>query len=338
MLSILLGLTAVVFLLQGLNDVHATAPNFYSQTESDQSGSATRTTLTVGIDPLFEPFTYYSGTQPTGFDVDLMNDIAAQMGADVVYVPIDWSNIFDELVAGNLDAVISGVTITPEREEFVDFTLPYLEFIDEGWGTIAIVVQQGDVEHRRMINEALWTLRDNGTLETNRAAVDAYYPEMDVFLPDWPVVTPDTQTTLTFTDTQESVTVIQIPPGAVTETVMIEYTPTDTSTVPSGFSIIGQAFDLDAYRDGSFIAEDFTFSTPVTIMISYSISDVIGVDQEKILLEYWNEEMEIWQDAACGPYDRHPQENWLAVPICHLSRFVFVEERYFSHLPLIRSD
>ena len=27
------------------------------------------------------------------------------------------------------------------------------------------------------------------------------------------------------------------------------------------------------------------------------------------------------KDAACGAYERHPDEKWLAVPICHLSRF-----------------
>jgi hypothetical protein len=333
-LSLLLGLTTVVLLLQNLNDVQAAGPNSAPEVEPKRSGAGAALTLTVGVDPNYVPFSYISGTELMGFDIDLMDAIAAQLGAAVEYVPVAWSVIFGELIAGNLDAVISAVTITPQREEFIDFTLPYLEASDGS--LIGIAVQQGDTEQRRMINEALWALRENGTLENNRSAVDAYFPEEDVSLPNWPLVNANTQTTLTYTDTQGSETVIQIPSGAVTETVMIEFTPTDTSTVPSAFSIMGQAFDLDAYRDGNFIEEQFTFVTPVTIMISYSASAVAGIDEEEILLEYWNEQTEMWEDAACGPYNRHPEDDWLAGPICHLSRFVFVEERYSVHLPLIR--
>ena len=53
--------------------------------------------------------------------------------------------------------------------------------------------------------------------------------------------------------------------------------------------------------------------------------------------------MAIWVDAAitCVPplgYERHPAENWLAVPICHLSTFgLFGTEitQYHIRLPLI---
>ena len=43
-----------------------------------------------------------------------------------------------------------------------------------------------------------------------------------------------------------------------------------------------------------------------------------------------------WEDAACGAYDRHPDKNWLAVPICHLSQFALFGERdYLIYLPLV---
>ena len=39
-------------------------------------------------------------------------------------------------------------------------------------------------------------------------------------------------------------------------------------------------------------------------------------------------------NAACGDYDRHPDENWLAAPICHLSRFALFG-KYTVYLPLV---
>ena len=58
-----------------------------------------------------------------------------------------------------------------------------------------------------------------------------------------------------------------------------------------------------------------------------------------LTLDYWDGSG--WADAAatCTPvsvYDRHPADNWLAVPICHLSEFaLFGEGGYAIYLPLI---
>ncbi|MFO7918684.1 MAG: hypothetical protein R6V13_11440, partial [Anaerolineae bacterium] len=42
-----------------------------------------------------------------------------------------------------------------------------------------------------------------------------------------------------------------------------------------------------------------------------------------LVLKYWDGEA--WVDAACGVgYDRHPEENWLSVEICHLTDFALL--------------
>jgi hypothetical protein len=57
------------------------------------------------------------------------------------------------------------------------------------------------------------------------------------------------------------------------------------------------------------------------------------MDENTLVLWYWNGSS--WEDAACGLYDRHPEENWLAVPICHLSLFALSEEKPTIYLPVI---
>jgi len=141
-----------------------------------------------------------------------------------------------------------------------------------------------------------------------------------------------TDVTLTYTDTQENLTTVQVPAGAVTETLLLGYTSVSTVTPPAGFTFARHAFDLQAYDDGRLVS-GLVFSVPVTVSITYSDLDVGGVDEEASLtLQYWNGGM--WVDAACGTYDRRLDDNWLAVPICHLSQFALFGKGFAVYLPL----
>jgi len=80
------------------------------------------------------PFDVLEEGSPTGFDIELMRAIAAQLGLTlrpVRYSGDNFNGIFDGLANGEYDAVISGTTITPERAAIALFSEPYLEF-DQG--------------------------------------------------------------------------------------------------------------------------------------------------------------------------------------------------------------
>lgn len=47
------------------------------------------------------------------------------MGVDVEFVPTAWDGIIPQLVAGNFDVIISGMSIAPARNLTVNFTQPY---------------------------------------------------------------------------------------------------------------------------------------------------------------------------------------------------------------------
>ena len=67
----------------------------------------------------------------TGFDVELMRLVCSDLGLavhSVRYTGDDFNGIFEGLTDGSYDAVISGTTITPEREQVALFSVPYLEF------------------------------------------------------------------------------------------------------------------------------------------------------------------------------------------------------------------
>ena len=61
-----------------------------------------------------------------GFDIDLMNAAAKAGGFTVEFKNTAWDGIFAGLEAGKYDAVMSSVTITDERKQTMDFSVPYI--------------------------------------------------------------------------------------------------------------------------------------------------------------------------------------------------------------------
>lgn len=77
------------------------------------------------------PFDLMENGSATGFDIELMRAICAQLGLTLQPMPYsgdDFNGIFDGLAKRTCDAVISGTTITPQRSAIVKFSEPYLEF------------------------------------------------------------------------------------------------------------------------------------------------------------------------------------------------------------------
>ena len=83
--------------------------------------------VTVGIDPSFEPFVFTQEGKLAGFDVDLLNAMAAELDFEVAYVISSFDEIFNGLQSGKYDAAISAITVTEDRKTLVDFTAPYFE-------------------------------------------------------------------------------------------------------------------------------------------------------------------------------------------------------------------
>ncbi len=327
-------LTLILLLeIQGTASAPAARPIPQTQVNTTQTFPLLTTTLLVGTSPDYWPMEYYSGTQIVGHDINLMNAIAAEMSVTVVYKSVPWGGIFTGLIAGEYDLAISGISITPGRDTIIDYTLPYVTFA--GNDRVAIAIQEGNSLLRRQLNEALWRLRDDGTLATNVTNIAADVPEGLPQLPVWPEVPPVAGSTLVYTDSQQCATRIQIPGGAVTETVLVVYTPVETATSPSGLTFAGHAFDLDVYRNGAFLLESLELTIPATLTLHYTDSDVVGLDEASLVIEYWNQATSAWEDASCGSYLGSSEENWVAAPICHLSHFALFGKRYTVYLPLV---
>jgi polar amino acid transport system substrate-binding protein len=85
-------------------------------------------TLKVGSDTASPPMEYIDEAtgQIVGFDVDVVNAICERINCKAEFVTTGWDGIFAALGEGQFDLVASGVSITDERKQTMDFTEPYM--------------------------------------------------------------------------------------------------------------------------------------------------------------------------------------------------------------------
>lgn len=96
------------------------------ETSAPAGDTAVGGTWVVGTEPAFPPFESQSDSgELVGFDIDLMNAIGEQAGVDVQFESLPFDGLIPALQAGTIEAAISGMTITEERAETVDFSRPY---------------------------------------------------------------------------------------------------------------------------------------------------------------------------------------------------------------------
>ncbi len=84
--------------------------------------------LVVGSDVTYPPFEYMENGKPVGFDIDLINLVAKEMGLNgAQIVDTAWDGIFAALKTEKFDVIISSVTITEDRKKEMLFSDPYYD-------------------------------------------------------------------------------------------------------------------------------------------------------------------------------------------------------------------
>ena len=101
---------------QDASDANADAAN---------NGAASKT-LRIATEGAYPPFNYTNADGSlAGYDIDVANALCEEMKVKCEIVAQEWDGIIPGLLAQKYDAVIAGMSITPERQEKVDFTEPY---------------------------------------------------------------------------------------------------------------------------------------------------------------------------------------------------------------------
>ena len=60
-----------------------------------------------------------------GFEIDVATQLAADMGVKIEFIPTKWAGIIPALLTGKFDVIIGGMSIRPDRNLKVNFSIPY---------------------------------------------------------------------------------------------------------------------------------------------------------------------------------------------------------------------
>ncbi|HEU4947373.1 MAG TPA: ABC transporter substrate-binding protein [Kribbella sp.] len=85
--------------------------------------------LTVCTHLPYKPFQYKEGTEVVGFDVDLLDLVAKDLGVEQEVVNIEWAQVTSGAAfkAKKCDMGMGAMTITPERQQAIGITDPYMD-------------------------------------------------------------------------------------------------------------------------------------------------------------------------------------------------------------------
>ncbi|SLN68119.1 Lysine-arginine-ornithine-binding periplasmic protein precursor [Roseivivax jejudonensis] len=90
------------------------------------SGALAQDVVRLGTEGAYPPYNYLDDSgEVAGFERELGDELCERAELNCEWVTNDWDSIIPNLVSGNYDAIIAGMSITDERAEVVAFTQAY---------------------------------------------------------------------------------------------------------------------------------------------------------------------------------------------------------------------
>lgn len=133
-------LTLIFAVLAGCGTAPAkdAAPAASSSGESDTAATDSSTPIKIATDASYAPMEFMDLDQVKGFDIDFIDAVMKQAGLTYEVTNTGWDTMLESVRQGTeYQAGVSSVSITDERKESYDFSLPYFE------STNVIMVKQG---------------------------------------------------------------------------------------------------------------------------------------------------------------------------------------------------
>lgn len=119
--------------------VAACGSNGAPSTSSNENGNEQKV-LRVGATGQSYPNSYKEGDKLVGFDVEVIETVAANLGYTVEWTNSDFSGLMGQLETAKIDTIANAVAVTDERREKYDFTSPY------SYAGVTIVTHQDNTD------------------------------------------------------------------------------------------------------------------------------------------------------------------------------------------------
>ncbi|MDX2485825.1 MAG: transporter substrate-binding domain-containing protein [Pseudodonghicola sp.] len=144
------------------------------------AGMASAETIRLGTEGAYEPWNYINDKgEVDGFERELGDELCKRTELTCEWVTNEWDSIIPNLVSGNYDAIIAGMSITAERAEVIDFTTNYTPPDPSAYLALspdvdvesAVISAQTSTIQASFVAEHGWTLVEFATPEETIAAV-----------------------------------------------------------------------------------------------------------------------------------------------------------------------
>ena len=131
--------------------------------------------LVVGTSGENMPFTYYKGTEVTGYDIELALRFASWLGATIEFKVYSYDALVIAAHTGNVDCIFANLFVTPERKESVIFSDPTFT------GAIGIMVRDGSaiVSDAQEIDALIGGETSDGESASNSGIIDSIKDSFD---------------------------------------------------------------------------------------------------------------------------------------------------------------
>lgn len=134
----------------------------------------------MGTEGAYAPWNFINDAgEVDGFERELGDELCARAELTCEWVTNEWDSIIPNLVSGNYDVIIAGMSVTDEREEIIDFTQPYTPADPSSYLALdadldiegAVVAAQTGTIQASFIADQGWTVVEFATPEETLAAV-----------------------------------------------------------------------------------------------------------------------------------------------------------------------
>ena len=90
------------------------------------ASALTAETIRMGTEGAYPPYNFINDSgEIDGFEREVGDELCKRAGLECTWVTNEWDSIIPNLVSGNYDTIIAGMSITAERDEVIDFTQEY---------------------------------------------------------------------------------------------------------------------------------------------------------------------------------------------------------------------
>ena len=142
--------------------------------------AAGHSVVRLGTEGAYPPWNFINDAgEVDGFERELGDELCTRAELTCEWVTNDWDSIIPNLVSGNYDAIIAGMSITDERDEVIDFTRAYTPPDPSAYLALSmdvdveggVIAAQTNTIQASFVAEQGWTLVEFPTPEDTIAAV-----------------------------------------------------------------------------------------------------------------------------------------------------------------------